>query len=151
MLLWEPMRLQSLCQSLATLCSFSVSLSASKCSHCRRYLVWPFACSSSCLRAHLLRQDCWLHSLHMTQCFHCLPWRTWGTHCWGSGRSLHLWHIHSICYLVFSPGIYLWRHETSLPLVSFQYSHPHVMMKITSECKTPSLVFTFVFSMTNFV
>lgn len=151
MLLWEPMWLQSLCQSSATLCSFSVLLSASKCSHSKQYLVWPFVCSSSCLRAHLLRQHCWLHSLHTTQCFHCLPWRTWGTHRWGGGRSLQLWHTHPICYLVFSPDIYIWRHEMSLPLVSFQYSHPHVKMEITSEWKTSSLVFTFVFSMTNFV
>lgn len=38
-----------------------------------------------------------------------------------------------------------------MPLVSFLHSHPHVKLEITSEWKTPSLVFTFVVSMTNFV
>lgn len=36
-------------------------------------------------------------------------------------------------YLVFCPGIYFWRQEVSVPLVSFQHSHPHVKMEITSE------------------
>lgn len=83
------------------------------------------------------------------KCFHRLPWGAWGAQCCWNDRSV----TNPLCLLprILPRYLLLEARGVCLPLVSFQRSHPHVKMEITSEWKTHSLVFKFIFSMTNFV